>query len=158
MKSNWKASGRLLLHALFGVFRSLVLKARVAYSADEANALLDDGWYLNNVETMDSPRRGARSRIRFMLVRSTRLGILVPKRVNQYVLVRPIAFGFWPLDANGNQVPSLVPDLLGNLQVAVNGGFKFADLHKLGEVHSGSDSNRVGLKISSPNVTTEARE
>jgi hypothetical protein len=152
MKKKLNSLWPVMSRALFGVFRSLVLDARVAYSADDANALLDDGWHLNNVETMDSPRRGTRSRIRFMLVRSTCLGILMPKRINQHILVRPIAFGFWPFDANGNQVPSLIPDFLGNVQVAVNSGFKFADFHKLGEVHSGGGSSRVGLKISSPNV------
>ncbi len=155
MKSNWKASGRLLLHALFGVFRSLVLKARMVHSVDAANALLADGWRLNNVNSRNSRWAGDPSRIRFMLVRLSCLRVLMPKSVNQLLLERPIAFGRWSPDSGVDQMPSAIKQQIGDAPRAMGGGLNFFDLRKNGVFHGDVDS--IGAsENSSPNVKVSA--
>jgi hypothetical protein len=146
-----------VVHArLVRLFRSLVLRSIIVESVDEANALLAKGWRLNNINTQNSRWTGDPSRIRFMLVRLSRLGIFMPKSVNKDLLERPILFGRWPSHAGSDNMPAVHKKHFGNGSFAMASGFNFFDFAKHGSVH-----NDVGARDSSnslPNAQVDATQ
>jgi urocanate hydratase len=136
MKKQLKGLWPVVSRALFGFFRSLVLRSTIVETVDEANALLAKGWRLNNLNTRNSRWGGDPSRIRFMLVRLSCVGIHMPKRVNQNLLERPIAFGRWSPDAGADNMPTVIKKHLGDGSCAVSVGFNFFNYAKGGAVHN----------------------
>jgi urocanate hydratase len=127
----------------------MVVRSIIAESVDEANCLLAKGWYLNNLDTQNSRWAGDPSRIRFMLVRLSRLGIFMPKSVNKNLLERPILFGRWASDAGSNNMPSVHKKHFGNGSFAMASGFNFFDFAKRRSIHNDVGVN--GSSNSSPN-------